>query len=120
MKSVIIEPLKGFCPQACQACQDTLARVDAHLCRPEPSREGKLYLWSVERPSWSSTAASMGSIIAVVAAFEIHMDRKAVGTMKPSIILAQIIFLKSLSWLFEFLQQTFTMCVCGVKNNQNL
>ena len=45
------------------------------------------YLCSAERPSWSSTAARMGSIIAVVAAFEIHMERKAVGTMKPSMIL---------------------------------
>jgi hypothetical protein len=29
----------------------------------------------------------MGNIMAVVAAFEIHMDRKAVGTINPSIIL---------------------------------
>jgi hypothetical protein len=29
----------------------------------------------------------MGNIMAVVAAFEIHMERKAVGTMNPSMIL---------------------------------
>ena len=39
----------------------------------------------------SATASTMGNIMAVVAVFEIHMDRNIVVNMKPSISLAELV-----------------------------
>ncbi len=55
----------------------------------------------------SITACMIGIIIAVVAVFEIHMDRKAVGKMNPSIsslgeVPISFMALKKQSWINQF------------------
>jgi hypothetical protein len=48
--------------------------------------KGKLFLTSSTLVLMASaTASTMGSIMAVVAVFEIHIDRNIVVNMKPSI-----------------------------------
>lgn len=53
---------------------------------PEVSSGGAIFLVRVAI-SCSTTALAMGTIIAVVAVLLIHMERKAEGSMNPSISL---------------------------------